>query len=88
MFDKSVVSTGLKLNELAKLESGTGIILLALKDAGKGAQGVTFSDLYDAVQHHLPGRLERHAVGDPQAVVDGLLSYLRDYQSVFTMAAQ
>ena len=88
MLDKSVVSAGLKLNELAKLESGAGVILLTLKDAGKSPQDVTFSDLYDAVRHHLAGRLERYTVSDPQAVVDGLLTYLRDYQSVFTMAAQ
>jgi len=88
MLDRSVVSAGLKLNELAKLESGAGVILMTLKDAGKSAQGVTFSDLYEAVQRHLAPRLERYTIANPQPIVEALLKYLRDYQSVFTMAAQ
>jgi hypothetical protein len=88
MLDRSVVSAGLKLNELAKLESGAGVILMTLKDAGKSAQGVTYTDLYDAVQHHLGPRLERYTIANPEPIVAALLKYLRDYQSVFTMAAQ
>ncbi|MBN2369976.1 MAG: hypothetical protein JXO72_05765 [Vicinamibacteria bacterium] len=88
MLDESVVSAGLKLNELAKLESGAGVILLTIKDAGKSTRGITYSDLYYAVQHHLAQRLKRYSVSDPETIVDTLLKYLRDYQSVFTMAAR
>jgi hypothetical protein len=88
MFDRAVVSAGLKLSELAKLESGAGVILLTLKDAGKSTQGVNYTDLYEAVQNRLRQRLERYGIDNPQPVVDALLEYLRDYQSVFTMAAE
>jgi hypothetical protein len=88
MLDESVVSAGLKLNQLAKLESGAGVILLTLKDAGKKAQGITYSGLREAVEGHLARRLERFGIKDPQPRVDALLVYLRDYQSVFTMAAR
>jgi hypothetical protein len=88
MLDNSVVSAGLKLNELAEFEVGTGVILLTLKDAGKSTQGVTYADLREAVQVHLGGRLERYGIKAPERIVDQLLTYLKDTQSVFTMAAR
>jgi hypothetical protein len=87
MLDNSVISIGLKLNELAEFEVGVGVILLTLKDAGKNTRGVSYQDLYEAVRLRLTTRLERYRITNPQTVVDALLKYLRDYQSVFTMAA-
>ena len=57
MLENSVVSAGLKLNELAGLEVGAGVVLLTLKDAGKNAKGITYADLYQAMQLHLAQRL-------------------------------
>ena len=87
MSDNAVIAAGLKLNELASFEVGAGVVLLTLKDAGKNVRSLSYRDLYDAVQHHLPQRLERYQIGDPQLIADALLKYLRDYQSVFTMGA-
>jgi hypothetical protein len=87
MSDNAVVSAGLKLNELASFEVGAGVILLTLKDAGKDARTISYRDLYDAMQRHLPQRLARYHISDPQPIVEGLLKYLKDYQSVFTMSA-
>jgi hypothetical protein len=87
MLENSVVSTGLKLNELAEFEVGTGVILLTLKDAGKSTQGVTYVDLREAMRVHLGGRLERYGIKAPERIVERLLAYLEDTQSVFTMAA-
>jgi hypothetical protein len=88
MLEGWVVSIGLKLNELAGLETGAGVILLALKDSGKKAQGITYGELRDAIQAHLGGRLERYGIKAPQPIVLALLEHLRDYQSIFTMAAR
>jgi hypothetical protein len=88
MIENSVMSAGLKLNELAEFEIGAGVILLALRDAGKSARGTTYAEVYEAVQLHLAHRLERCGISNPEPIVDGLLDYLRDYQSVFTMAAR
>jgi hypothetical protein len=87
MIENPVVSAGLKLNELAGFEVGAGVILLTLKDAGKSARGITYPDLHEAVLLHLARRLKRYSIGNPEPIVDALLKYLRDYQSVFTMAA-
>jgi hypothetical protein len=87
MLENSVMSAGLKLNELAEFEVGAGVILLTLKDAGRSAQGITYVDLHDAVQRHLAQRLERYGIKTPQRIVERLLGYLKDTQSVFTMAA-
>jgi hypothetical protein len=87
MLENSVVSAGLKLNELAGLEVGAGVILLTLKDAGKSAKGITYADLYQAMQLHLAQRLQRYGISDTASIVDALLKYLRDCQSVFTMSA-
>jgi len=83
-----VVSAGLKLNELAKFEAGAGVILLALKDAGKKAQGITYAELRGALQGHLGQRLARYGIETPERLVDALLDHLTEYQSVFTMAAR
>jgi hypothetical protein len=88
MPEKSVISAGLKLNDLVEFEVGVGVILLTVKDAGKNAREITYSDLYEAVQRCLAKRLERYNVGNPEQIVEALLAYLRDYQSVFTMEAQ
>jgi hypothetical protein len=87
MSDNAVVSVGLKLNDLASFEVGAGVVLLTLKDAGKDARSISYRDLYDAMQSHLPQRLARYNISNPQPIVDELLKYLKDYQSVFTMAA-
>lgn len=87
MSDNGVVAAGLKLNELASFEVGAGVVLLTLKDAGKDARSISYRDLYDAVEHHLPQRLARYQIGDPTLIANALLTYLRDYQSVFTMGA-
>lgn len=88
MLEGWVVSAGLKLNELAKFEAGAGVILLALKDAGKKAQGITYAELRGAMRSHLGPRLERYGIEAPERLVDALLEYLTEYQSVFTMAAR
>ena len=88
MLESWVVSAGVKLNELAQFETGAGVILLALKDAGKTARGITYPELHRALQSHLGQRLERYGIKTPQPIVDALLEYLTDYQSVFTMAAR
>ncbi len=88
MLERWVVSAGLKLDELAKFEAGAGVILLALKDAGKKAQGITYAELRGAMRTHLGGRLGRYGIEAPERIVDSLLEYLTEYQSVFTMAAQ
>jgi hypothetical protein len=88
MLEGWVVSIGLKLNELTGLETGAGVILLALKDSGKKAHGITYGELRDALQANLGQRLERYGINSPQPIVLALLEYLRDYQSLFTMAAR
>ncbi len=88
MLENSVVSVGLKLNELAAFEVGAGVVLLTLKDAGKDSRTLTYSDLHQALSLHLAPRLARYRVENPQPIVDALLKYLQDYQSVFTMAAR
>jgi hypothetical protein len=87
MSDNAVASAGLKLNELASFDCGMGVILLTLRDAGKDARRISYRDLYDAMQQHLPQRLARYHFSNSQLIVDGLLKHLRDYQSVFTMGA-
>ena len=88
MLEEWVVSAGFKLNELAKFEAGAGVILLALKDAGKKAQGITYAELRGALQGHLGPRLERYGIETPERLVNALLDHLTEYQSVFTMAAR
>ncbi len=88
MLENAVISAGLKLNELAEFEVGAGVVLLTLKDAGKAAHGITYADMHEAMRLHLGQRLERFGIKAPQPIVDSLLKYLKDYQSVFTMAAQ
>lgn len=88
MLERWVVSAGLKLDELARFEAGAGVILLALKDAGKKAQGITYAELRGAMRTHLGRRLERYGIEAPERIVGSLLEYLTEYQSVFTMAAQ
>jgi hypothetical protein len=83
-----VVSLGLKLNELVGFENGPGVILLALKDAGKKASGISYGELHGVLQNHLGQRLERYGIKATQPIVDSLLEYLTDCQSVFTMAAR
>ncbi len=87
MPENPAIPVGLKLNELAKFDVGPGVILLVLKDAGRSAQSVSYSELYDAVQRCLGPRLERYRVSNPQQIVDEVLEYLRAYQSVFTLSA-
>lgn len=88
MLESWVVSLGLKLNELAGFETGPGVILLALKDGGKKASGISYADLRSSLRDHLGPRLERYGIGTPEPIVAALLEYLTDYQSVFTMAAR
>jgi hypothetical protein len=87
MPDNPAIPIGLKLNELAKFEVGPGVILLALKDAGRNAQTASYSDLYDTVERCLAPRLERYGISNPQQIVDRLLGYMQAYQSVFTLSA-
>ncbi len=87
MPENPAIAIGLKLNALAGFNVGPGVILLALKDAGRSAQNVSYSALYDTVQRCLGPRLKRYRVGNPQQIVDELLEYLRTYQSVFTLSA-
>jgi hypothetical protein len=63
------------------------VVLLALKDAGKNAQKLTYADLYETVQRCLAPRLERYRIANPDQIVAALLQHLRDYQSVFTLSA-
>ncbi len=88
MLEDWLVSAGLRLNELAKFDAGAGVILLALKDAGKKAQGITYAELRGALRNHLGPRLERYGIAAPERIVDAVLDYLTEYQSVFTMAAR
>jgi hypothetical protein len=83
-----VASLGLKLNELAGFESGPGVILLALKDGGKKASGISYGDLRTTLRIHLGPRLERYGIKTPEPMVEVVLKHLTDYQSIFTMAAR
>ncbi|MBN2371646.1 MAG: hypothetical protein JXO72_14280 [Vicinamibacteria bacterium] len=87
MAENPVISVGLKLNDLAKINAGVGIVLLAVKDAGKNPLGLKYAELYEAVQQHLTPRLARYNIANQEQIVAELLKYLRDYQSVFTIAA-
>jgi hypothetical protein len=87
MPENPAIPVGLKLNDLAKFDVGVGVMLLAVKDAGKDSRELTYSDLYDAVQRCLAPRLERYRIANPEQIVAELLKYLRDYQSVFTISA-
>ncbi len=87
MAESPAVPLGLKLNDLAKFNCGVGVILLALKDAGKDPRSLTYPDIYQAVQQSLAPRLERYSIPEPQRIVSELLDYLRSYQSVFTLSA-
>jgi hypothetical protein len=87
MAESPVISVGLKLNELAATSAGVGILLLVVKDAGKNPLGLTFPDLYEAVQAHLAPRLQKYNIANPEQIVSDLLKHLRAYQSVFTLAA-
>jgi hypothetical protein len=83
-----VGSLGLRLNELAGFDAGPGVILLTLKDAGRKASGISYKELRSALETHLGPRLERYGIAAPEPIVQALLGYLTDYQSVFTMAAR
>lgn len=87
MPENPAVPVGLKLNDLAKFEVGVGVVLLAVKDAGKNSRELTYSDLYEVVRIHLKPRLERYQIANTDLIVQQLLTYLRDYQSVFTISA-
>ena len=69
MLESWVASLGLKLNELAGFETGPGVILLALKDGGKKASGISYGDLRAALRSHLGPRLG--ALRDQDTGADG-----------------
>jgi len=83
-----VASLGLKLNELTGLETGPGVILLTLKDAERRTSGISYEELRAALKGHLGPRLGRYGIKAPEPIVEALLRYLTDYQSIFTMAAR
>lgn len=84
-----VFTFGFKLAELTKQNEAAsiGLISLAIKDAGKNPQQMGYQDFKVVFQDHLPKRLERLNISDREKIVNQLLQYLGQQQSLFTMMA-
>jgi hypothetical protein len=78
-----------RLSELTQQNNAAcvGLICLAIKDAGKDAQGMKFQDYRDLFQNHLPKRLDRMKIPNSEKVGQELITFLNQKQSIFTMMA-
>ena len=63
-----------------------GLLRFAIKDAGKNALQLSFSDLKDVFETYLSKRLESVNISDYQNIIKNLAQELTKNQSVLTMA--
>jgi hypothetical protein len=81
---------GSKLSELTgQYELGcVALIKLAIQDAGKQPDHISFPEMQSVFQTHLLKRLERIKVNNPAQVTNTMLALLSERQSLFTMSAR
>ncbi len=80
---------GYKLAELTKQNDsvGLGLLCLAIKDAGKSSQDMSYQDFKEVFSDQLPKRLDKLKVPNRDQVVKEMMVLLSQKQSLFTMAA-
>jgi hypothetical protein len=85
-----IFTLGFKLAELTHQTDvkGVGLLALAIQDASKDAQRISYSDMRQVIEVHLRARLLAAEVADPDQVVRSLLHYLTEKQSLFTLSAR
>ena len=81
---------GFRLAELTHQTDvkGVGILAFAIRDAGHDAQRISYSEMRQVIEQHLPPRLLKADTADPDQVIRSLLEYLTEKQSLFTLSAR
>lgn len=81
---------GFKLAELlGKGEAaGLGLLVLAVRDAGKNSQKLTYAEFSEILNVHLRRRMEKMNIVDRDRVIVELQQFLTEKQSLFAMVAR
>ena len=85
-----IYTFGFKLGELmGKGDSvGLGVLSLAIKDAGKTTNNITYQDFKIVMETHLAARLKKLQVPNSEKIITEMLALLKAKQSTFTMSAK
>ncbi len=67
--------------------AGIGLLCLAIKDAGREYQSMTYEDYKLVFQDYLPVRLEKMRLSNRQQVVKEMMKTLVQNQSIFTLSS-